>query len=82
FLSWRIMFLLGGAAMLLAWYLSGRYFIESPRWLAGKGQRSAAEKHLQQVESQIEKEKNIILPAWQSAEHRAEVGVESGSFWL
>lgn len=60
FLSWRIMFLLGGAAMLLAWYLSGRYFIESPRWLAGKGQRSAAEKHLQQVESQIEKEKHYL----------------------
>jgi hypothetical protein len=39
FLSWRMMFLLGGAAMLLAWYLSGMYFIESPRWLAGKGQR-------------------------------------------
>lgn len=45
--------------MLLARYLSGRYFIESPRWLAGKGQRSAAEKHLQQVESQIEKEKTL-----------------------
>ena len=82
FLSWRIMFLLGGAAMLLAWYLSGRYFIESPRWLAGKGQRSAAEEHLQLVESQIEKEKNITLPAWQSVDHPAEVGVESGSFWM
>lgn len=82
FLSWRMMFLFGGGAMLLAWYLSGRYFIESPRWLAGKGQRSAAEKHLQQVESQIEREKNITLPAWQSADQTADVCVESGSFWL
>lgn len=63
-LSWRVMFLLGGIAMLLAWYLSGKYYIESPRWLAGKGQRSEAEKHLMQVESQIEKEKHhfTILP--------------------
>jgi putative MFS transporter len=82
FLSWRVMFLLGGAAMLLAWYLSGKYFIESPRWLAGKGQRSAAEKHLLQVESQIEEEKKITLPAWHSAGHMADPGVESGSFWL
>ncbi len=31
------MFLLGGIGILLAWFLSGKYFIESPRWLAGKG---------------------------------------------
>lgn len=80
FLSWRIMFLFGGAAMLLAWYLSGKYFIESPRWLAGKGQRSVAEELLQQVESQIEKEKHITLPGWHNVGHKAEA--ESGSFWL
>lgn len=81
-LSWRVMFLLGGATMLLAWYLSGKYFIESPRWLAGKGQRSEAEKHLVQVESQIELEKNITLPSCQSNCLTARSGVKSGSFWL
>ncbi|WP_275944522.1 MFS transporter [Klebsiella sp. RHBSTW-00215] len=82
FLSWRMMFLLGGVAMLLAWYLSGKYFIESPRWLAGKGQRGAAEKHLLEVEAQIEKEKNIILPDFQNSELKADEYPESGSFWL
>ncbi|MDN8555088.1 MFS transporter [Citrobacter werkmanii] len=81
-LSWRVMFLLGGATMLLAWYLSGKYFIESPRWLAGKGQRSEAEKHLVQVESQIELEKNITLPSCQSNCLTARSGMKSGSFWL
>ena len=61
--------------------LSGKYFIESPRWLAGKGQRNAAEKHLLQVELQIEKEKSITLPPWQGA-GPAEPCAESGSFWL
>lgn len=37
FLSWRMMFLFGGGAMLLAWYLSGRYFIESPAGWPEKG---------------------------------------------
>lgn len=82
FFSWRMMFLLGGAAMLLAWYLSGKYFIESPRWLASKGQLSAAEKHLQLVESQIEKEKKITLPSCQSASLTVDLHAESGSFWL
>ncbi|WEF26399.1 MFS transporter [Klebsiella aerogenes] len=82
FLSWRMMFLLGGAAMLLAWYLSGKYFIESPRWLASKGLRSEAENHLLQVESQIEKEKNITLPPCQSASLTTELCAENGSFWL
>lgn len=82
FFSWRMMFLLGGVAMLLAWYLSGKYFIESPRWLASKGQLSAAEKHLQLVESQIEKEKKITLPSCQSASLTVDLHAESGSFWL
>lgn len=82
FFSWRMMFLLGGAAMLLAWYLSGKYFIESPRWLASKGQLSTAEKHLQLVESQIEKEKKITLPSCQSAILTVDLHAESGSFWL
>lgn len=82
FISWRVMFLLGGMAMLLAWYLSGKYYIESPRWLAGKGQRSEAEKHLLQVESQIEKEKNITLSSCQNGCLTADLSTESGSFWL
>lgn len=70
-LSWRVMFLLGGMAMLLAWYLSGKYYIESPRWLAGKGKRSEAEKHLMQVESQIELEKTSLYhPAGTNARRR------------
>ncbi|HAT4015949.1 TPA: MFS transporter [Citrobacter freundii] len=81
-LSWRVMFLLGGMAMLLAWYLSGKYYIESPRWLAGKGKRSEAEKHLMQVESQIELEKNIILPSCRNECPSADLSTASGSFWL
>ncbi|NYY76343.1 MFS transporter [Escherichia coli] len=60
--SWRIMFLLGGIGILLAWFLSGKYFIESPRWLAGKGQIAGAESQLREVEQQIEREKRIRLP--------------------
>lgn len=82
FLSWRMMFLLGGMAMLLAWYLSGKYYIESPRWLAGKGQRNEAEKHLLQVELQIEKEKNNTLPSCHSDCLTADISTESDSFWL
>ncbi|POT57632.1 MFS transporter [Citrobacter amalonaticus] len=82
FLSWRMMFLIGGAGMLLAWYLSGKYFIESPRWLAGKGQQSAAERHLRDVEIQIEKEKNITLPAPPGKPGTHSVNEERGSFWL
>ncbi|HCW0178545.1 MFS transporter [Citrobacter freundii] len=82
FLSWRMMFLLGGMAMLLAWYLSGKYYIESPRWLAGKGQRNEAEKHLLQVELQIQKEKNITLPSCHSDCLTTDICTESDSFWL
>lgn len=81
-LSWRVMFLLGGMAMLLAWYLSGKYYIESPRWLAGKGKRSEAEKHLMQVESQIELENNITLPSCRNECPSADLSTASGSFWL
>lgn len=56
------MFLLGGIGILLAWFLSGKYFIESPRWLAGKGQIAGAESQLREVEQQIEREKSIRLP--------------------
>lgn len=62
FFSWRIMFLLGGIGILLARFLSGKYFIESPRWLAGKGQIAGAESQLREVEQQIEREKSIRLP--------------------
>lgn len=43
FFSWRIMFLLGGIGILLAWLFLGKYFIELLRWLAGKGQIAGAE---------------------------------------
>ncbi|WP_043013350.1 MFS transporter, partial [Citrobacter rodentium] len=82
FLSWRVMFLLGGAGMLLAWYLSGRYFIESPRWLSGKGLQNIAEKQLRAVELQIEQEKNISLPAARDMPVANADNKENGDFWL
>lgn len=82
FLSWRMMFLLGGAGMLLAWYLSGKYFIESPRWLAGKGQKNLAEQHLREIEAQIEKEHNITLSASDCPEGSPAGCEERGAFWL
>lgn len=82
FLSWRMMFLLGGVGMLLAWYLSGKYFIESPRWLAGKGQTKRAETSLRDIEQQIEQEKKITLPASHAPQQTFSTSEEHGSFWL
>lgn len=82
FLSWRMMFLLGGIGMLLAWSLSGKYFIESPRWLAGKGRQREAEQQLLMIESQIEKEKSIILPPHQESNKSMESRFENGTFWI
>ena len=59
------MFLLGGIGILLAWFLSGKYFIESPRWLAGKGRIAGAESQLREVEQQIEeREEYSFTPAY------------------
>lgn len=82
FLSWRMMFLLGGIGMLVAWYLSGRYFIESPRWLAGKGRQAHAEARLQDIEAQISQEKQITLPVTRCPQGCRAASAESGSFWL
>lgn len=82
FFSWRIMFLLGGIGILLAWFLSGKYFIESPRWLAGKGQIAGAECQLREVERQIEREKSIRLPPLTSYQSNSKVKVIKGTFWL
>ncbi|EHY3362223.1 MFS transporter, partial [Escherichia coli] len=82
FFSWRIMFLLGGIGILLAWFLSGKYFIESPRWLAGKGQIAGAECQLREVEQQIEREKSIRLPPLTSYQSNSKVKVIKGTFWL
>lgn len=81
-LSWRLMFFLGGAAMLLAWYLSEKYFLESPRWLAGKGQQNTAEELLLNIESQIEIEKSISLQPYTHRQTQYKSGGESCSFWL
>lgn len=83
FLSWRMMFLLGGIGMLLAWSLSGKYFIESPRWLAGKGRQREAEQQLLMIESQIEKEKVLFCRRIRKAinpRNRALKTVHSGSY--
>ncbi|MTH46846.1 MFS transporter [Intestinirhabdus alba] len=80
-LSWRMMFLLGGVGILVAWLLSGRYFTESPRWLAGKGRQRTAEAHMHAIEHQIEKEHNIVLPT-PRCEPRAGGEGESGAFLL
>ncbi|HGY5077929.1 MULTISPECIES: MFS transporter [Citrobacter freundii complex] len=82
YLSWRAMFLVGGVGMLLAWYISGKYFIESPRWLAGKGQQDMAEKHLFDVELQVETEKQITLPLCPIPKRKSELRTVDGSFWL
>jgi putative MFS transporter len=64
----------------LAWYLSGRYFIESPRWLAGKGQRSAAENTSSRWSRKSRKRKHHLTGlAKRNIGRRC---VESGSFWL
>lgn len=76
------MFLLGGIGILLAWFLSGKYFIESPRWLAGKGQIAGAESQLREVEQQIEREKSIRLPPLTLNQSNSKVKVIKGTFWL
>ena len=76
------MFLLGGIGILLAWFLSGKYFIESPRWLAGKGQIAGAESQLREVEQQIEREKSIRLPQLTLNQSNSKVKVIKGTFWL
>lgn len=48
--SWRAMFLLGEIWMPAAWFLSGIYFLESPRCLAGKGRKAMAEPSLRNIE--------------------------------
>ncbi|MEB2416822.1 MFS transporter [Citrobacter sp. R-1.5.2] len=80
--SWRVMFFLGGVGMLLAWYLSGKYLIESPRWLAGKGLQEKAEKHILDVEQQVEKEKKIILPPCPNPREKTGLSTVNDSFWL
>ncbi|HHC4759667.1 TPA: MFS transporter [Escherichia albertii] len=82
FFNWRIMFLLGGIGTMFAWLLSGKYFIESPRWLAGKGQTNRAESHLREIEQQIEREKGINLPLLTLKESKNYVNETNGSFWL
>lgn len=76
------MFLLGGIGILLAWFLSGKYFIESPRWLAGKGRIAGAESQLREVEQQIEREKSIRLPPLTLNQSNSKVKVIKGTFWL
>ncbi len=82
FLSWRIMFLLGGCAMLILWFLSSGYFIESPRWLAKKGRKTQAEESIREIEASIEQEKNIRLTAPLITTEKKAGAEESDSFWL
>ncbi|PWC19673.1 MFS transporter [Brenneria corticis] len=81
-LSWRVMFLLGGLWMLIAWFFSGSFFIESPRWLAGKGKKDLAEASLQEIEQRIEQEKHITLTVSHISQDEHDCCVENGSFWL
>jgi putative MFS transporter len=83
YLSWRVMFLLGGVSMLVAWWLSGRYFIESPRWLAGKGKGDVAQQVVCEIEQQVSREKNIALAEIKPVAHRSagtEKAVSGSSF--
>lgn len=83
FLSWRVMFLLGGGAMLAIWFLGSNYFIESPRWLAGKGKREQAEASLVEIERGIEIENNIKLENHYVSTEMSDLESEpeTDSFW-
>jgi putative MFS transporter len=82
-LSWRIMFLLGGIAMLAIWFLCSDYFIESPRWLAGKGKNAQAEASLNEIEREIEREKDIKLATCLHCldNDEQQMADESDDFW-
>lgn len=83
FLSWRVMFLLGGVAMLAIWFLGSKYFIESPRWLAGKGRKEQAEASLIEIERGIGIENNVQLQNDYVSTDVSEPEQEAGSdsFW-
>lgn len=81
YLSWRLMFLLGGAAMLILWVLSANYFIESPRWLAGKGKQDQAEASLLAIEREIEQEKKRVLELPRVTANLSALKTEPDSFW-
>lgn len=80
-LSWRIMFLIGGVTMLVLLVLCSKYFIESPRWLAGKGKLAEAEASLADIEQDIEREKNIKLNHVFVSSHSSNITPEADSFW-
>ncbi|HGM5490278.1 TPA: MFS transporter [Serratia fonticola] len=82
FLSWRLMFLLGGAAMLILWVLSANYFIESPRWLAGKGKQDQAEASLLEIEREIEQEKKRLLELPLVTANLSVLKTAPDSFWM
>lgn len=82
FLSWRLMFLLGGAAMLILWVLSANYFIESPRWLAGKGKQDQAEASLLAIECGIEQEKKQVLELPLVTANLSALKTAPDSFWM
>lgn len=77
FLSWRMMFLLGGAAMLLAWYLSGMYFIESPAGWPARGNDTRLKNTSGRWSRKSRKRKTShcrpgrILPRWRSRARKA-----------
>ncbi|WP_025122439.1 MULTISPECIES: MFS transporter [unclassified Serratia (in: enterobacteria)] len=82
FLSWRLMFLLGGAAMLILWVLSANYFIESPRWLTGKGKQDQAEASLLAIECGIEQEKKQVLELPLVTANLSALKTAPDSFWM
>ncbi|WP_432462879.1 MFS transporter [Agarivorans sp. QJM3NY_33] len=81
YFSWRLMFLLGGVLMLIAWYFSAKYFIESPRWLEGKGRGEQAENNLRNIELRTEIKENIKLSHCERDNYYLENVRGSDSFW-
>jgi MFS transporter, putative metabolite:H+ symporter len=59
--GWRIMFLIGGLPILIAWRLR-KLLPESPRWLASRGEIEKARQSLDRIERATEQATGLPLP--------------------
>lgn len=75
--GWRPLFVLGGLAALLIFYLRSR-LPESPRWLASVGRINEAEEAMTCIEKRVERSSGIALPP---PEARVVVGATGQTRW-
>ena len=70
--GWRPMFVIAGIGSLIVWYLRKK-LPESPRWLESHGHIDEAERLLQQIETEVGKERPLppVVPAPALAQSRA-----------